>query len=133
MIRADGTPARTEAGRSAGLRGHAWDYAEPAYYEQPPTIDGAPAENSPYVTRAHLQDLARQVPGLDLSRWQAGAAKPSPAAAVADASAAHTAGVDGTPTEVVGGPHGSVQYDTAGTLPAVPTPGQPATLITQVG
>jgi protein-disulfide isomerase len=126
-------PSQT-AIRSAGLQGRAWDYLELAYYEQPQTIGGAPAESSSYVNSAYLQDLARQVRGLDLGRWQAGTATPSLAAAVAaDAAAAHAAGIDGTPTEVVSGPHGSVQYDRDGTLPAVPTMGQLATLIKQVG
>ena len=62
-------PSRT-AIRSAGLQRRAWDYIELAYYEQPPTIGGSPAEESSYVNAAYPQGLAQQVPGLVLTAWQ---------------------------------------------------------------
>jgi protein-disulfide isomerase len=125
-------PSQT-AIRSAGLQGRAWDYLQLAYNEQPQTIGGAPAELSSYVTPAYLQGLAQQTPGLDLTAWQAGTATPALSAAVAaDAGAAHAAGVNATPAEIVSGPRGSVQYDSNGTLPAVPTLAQLAALIKQV-
>jgi protein-disulfide isomerase len=120
--------------RSAGLQRRAWYYVELAYHEQPQTIGGVPAEDVSYVTPAYLQRIAQQVPGLSLASWQANTAAPALAAAVAaDQRAAQAAGIDGTPTEIVSGPRGSVQYDRSGTLSAVPTLEQLAQLIAQVG
>jgi len=51
----------------------------------------------------------------------------------AAARAAQSAGIDGTPTVVVSGPRGGVQYDRSQTVPAVPTLASLAALIQQVG
>jgi protein-disulfide isomerase len=127
-------PNTIAAVRSAGLQHRAWDYIELAYYEQPQTIGGVAAEETPYITPAYLQGLAAQVPGLNLSAWQANTADASLLATVAaDAAAAQAARIAGTPAEIVSGPNGSVQYNAAGTLSAVPTLAQLAQLIDQVG
>jgi len=119
--------------RSAGLQQRAWDYIELAYYEQPRTIGGVPAEEVSYVTPGYLQGLAQQVPSLDLSAWQANTTNASLIAAVAaDGAAAQAAGITATPAELVSGPKGTVQYNQTGTLSAVPTLAQLTQLIDQV-
>ena len=47
---------------AAGLQGKAWHYIELFYSEQG-------AEGSGYVTMRFLQDIARQIPGLDYEAW----------------------------------------------------------------
>lgn len=90
--------------RSAGLQGRAWDYMLLAYAEQPQTIGGRSAEEVPYVTSGYLQDLASQLPHLNLLQWQSGLTNSSLQAAVtADGRAAHAAGVDSTPALVISG------------------------------
>jgi protein-disulfide isomerase len=126
-------PNTIVAVRSAGLQHRAWYYIELAYAGQPQTIGGVAAEEVAYITPGYLQQLAQQVPGLDLATWQANTTNPTLLASVtADANAAQAAGVDSTPTEIVSGPRGSVQYDRSGTLSAVPTLAALAQLIAQV-
>ena len=93
--------------RSAGLQNRAWYYILLAYEEQP-----ANSENVSYITSNYLQNLAAQVPGLDLIKWQAAMTSPPLLNDVmADSQAAHAAGVTGTPAIIVSGAQGSVFYD----------------------
>jgi protein-disulfide isomerase len=117
--------------RSAGLQGRAWYYILLAFEEQP-----ANSENVPYVTVNYLQNLAAQVPGLNLVNWQAGLTNPTLIDAVTtDARLAMAAGARGTPAIIVSGPGGSVFYDRneSPNVSAVPSLATLQQLITQVG
>ena len=96
------------AARSAGLQGREWDYVLLTYREQPQTIGGQPAETVAYVTPNYLQNLAAQVPHLNLVTWQSNLANQALQDDVTvDGQAALAAGAQGTPTVVVTGPKGS--------------------------
>lgn len=116
------------AARSAGLQGREWYYILLMYDEQPQTINGADAETVPYITTNYLQQLAEQVPGLNLVNWQAGVSNQTLINDVtADTQAANAAKVTGTPTIIASGPKGTQ------TSPVpVPTLAQLQTLIAQV-
>ena len=115
--------------RSAGLQNAGLYYILLAYEEQPQTINGAPAETAPYVTTAYLQRIAAQIHGLNLIRWQAGLTSQNLMNAVtADAQAANTAHVTGTPAIFVSGPKGTVASPSP-----VPSLADLDTLIQQVG
>ncbi len=115
--------------RSAGLQHRAWYYVLLAFEEQP-----ANSEDVPYVTVKYLQNLASQVPGLNLPDWQAGLTNQTLIDAVTNDARAGTAqGVTGTPAIIVSGPGGSVFYDKTedpnlSAVPSLPTLQQ---LITQ--
>jgi protein-disulfide isomerase len=65
------------------------------------------AENSGYVTDEFLEDLARQVHGLDLRAWNREHAGNLPGAELKEArSRARSSGIEATPTVVVSGPGG---------------------------
>ncbi len=116
--------------RSAGLQHRAWYYILLAFEEQPQN-----SENVAYVTTSYLQNLASQIPGLNLIDWQAGLTNQTLIDAVsADNQAAHAAGATGTPAIIVSGPGGSVFYDKNAdpNLSVVPTLQQLQQLITQV-
>jgi protein-disulfide isomerase len=100
------------AARSAGLQGLEWNYVLLTYRQQPQTINGQPAETVSYVTTKYLQDLAAQVPHLNLVKWQSHLADQTLANAVtADGQAAQAAGAQGTPTVVVTGKSGRSAID----------------------
>lgn len=104
--------------RSAGLQNAAWYYILLAYAEQPQTVNGTPAEDTPYVTSGYLQQIAAQIHGLNLVRWQGGLTdQPLINAVSADAQAATQANVTGTPTIFVSGPKGTVR--SSNTVPAL--------------
>jgi protein-disulfide isomerase len=85
---------------AAGMQDRFWYYAELFYREQGP-------EGSGYATSSFFRAIARQVPGLDLSRWQRDTRDPSLLARVrADNVAATRARYGGTPTLIVSGPRG---------------------------
>jgi len=91
--------------KSAGLQHKAWDFILLDYEEQPSQIGGTAAEQVPYFTYQYIQNLAAQVPSLNLTEWQAGVTSPAVIKAVnADTSAANAAGVTGTPAVFVTGP-----------------------------
>jgi len=116
--------------RSAGMQHRAWYYILLAFEEQP-----ANDEDVSYITPGYLQDLAKQVPGLNLIAWQAGMNDQTLNNEVtADTLAAHAAGVNGTPAIIVSGAGGSVFYDRNEdpNLSAVPTLATVQQLITQV-
>jgi protein-disulfide isomerase len=96
------------AARSAGLQSREWNYILLMYREQPQTLNGQPAEESPYITPKYLQDLAAQVPGLNLIKWQAHLADVTLANDVTtDGQAALASGAQGTPAVTVTGPKGT--------------------------
>src|SRR5665213_2105407 len=96
------------AARAAGLQHLEWNYILLAYFVQPQTISGTPAEDVSYITTAYLQGVAAKIKGLDLAKWQANTTNQALAKAVAaDGTAARAAGATGTPTLVVTGPNGT--------------------------
>jgi len=91
------------AARAAGQQHRAWQYIMLWYYEQGD-------ETTPYVTNAFMQNIAAQIPGLDLTKWQTDRNSSVLANAVtADAQAAAAAGLDNppsTPSITFDGPKG---------------------------
>ncbi len=88
------------AAYAAGLQDKAWNYIETWYYEQQ-------SEQSSYVTPAYLLGIAKQIPGLNISKWSSDRQSPTLAAQVAsDGRAAQSKGFQYTPTIVVQGPKG---------------------------
>jgi protein-disulfide isomerase len=91
------------AALAAGKQNHLWDFVELFYRQQG-------AEGTGYVTDSYLNGLARQIPGLDLSKWGSERTDPSlQDQVVADGRAAAAIGVNGTPTLVMEGPKGKSQ------------------------
>jgi protein-disulfide isomerase len=100
--------AQQQAGvYAAGLQNKAWYYIELFYNEQQP-------EGTPYTT-TFLNGIAKQVPGLNISAWQANLQSPNLQAKV---SADNSAGVSAdqsagqqpsTPSLFVDGPKGHAQ------------------------
>ncbi len=89
------------AALAAGQQNKAWYYIELFYHEQG-------KEDSGYVNEAYLDNLARQVPGLNLTTWQAARNNPALAAQVkSDEQKAGSLGFNSTPTLVMTGPHGT--------------------------
>jgi protein-disulfide isomerase len=89
------------AALAAGKQGKFWDYTELFYREQGP-------EGSNYVNESYLTGLAKQIPGLNLSQWQAARGDVSLASQVqSEEQAGAAAGVQGTPTLFFKGPKGS--------------------------
>jgi protein-disulfide isomerase len=84
------------AAMAAGKQDKAWDYIELFYHEQG-------QEDTGYVTEKYLQELAAQVPGLNLTTWTADRNDAEFATKVTtDAQAANNAGFDGTPSFLLG-------------------------------
>jgi protein-disulfide isomerase len=101
-------PATQVAARSAGLQDREWNYILLMYREQPQTINGQDAEEVSYITPKYLQDIAAQIPGLNLIKWQANLGSQTLANDVTvDGQAALSAGAQGTPTVSVTGPKGT--------------------------
>jgi protein-disulfide isomerase len=91
------------AALAAGKQQKAWDYIELFYHQQG-------EEDTGYVSEKYLQELAKQVPGLNLSTWTADRDNPEFTNTVtADAQAATAAGFTGTPSFLVGKTGGSMQ------------------------
>jgi len=92
-----------QAALAAGEQNRLWHFVELFYHEQG-------AEGTPYVTEGYLDKLARQIPGLDYSKWLAARKQASLGSQVAaDEQLAKTNGFDSTPTIVVQGPKASPQ------------------------
>ena len=93
------------AANAAGLQDKAWYYIELFYNEQG-------AEDSNYVSESYLEGLAKQIPGLNFSKWMAdrnlASVKSQVTSDNAAGTAADTATGNGpsTPTLVVQGPDG---------------------------
>jgi protein-disulfide isomerase len=90
-------PSQT-AMRAAGQQNKAWNYIETFYHEQQ-------SEDTSYVTNPFLQNLAKQVPGLDFAKWDSARGSSSLSSLVnQDANAAQSQGFNSTPTLVIQGP-----------------------------
>lgn len=84
------------AALAAGKQGLMWYYVELFYHEQGP-------EDSGYVTPAFLVGIAKQVPGLNIEKWEAERHDPALAQKVeADETAAGEQGFEGTPSFLIG-------------------------------
>ena len=84
------------AALAAGLQNKAWNFIETFYHEQG-------EEDSGYVNEAYLQGLARQVPGLNLTKWQTDRANQQLQASLAvDSQEANANGFTGTPAFMIG-------------------------------
>jgi protein-disulfide isomerase len=84
------------AALAAGKQNKMWHFIELFYREQG-------EENSGYVTESYLQNLAQQVPGLNLTKWTSDRNNPALTNQLAtDTQAAGNAGYTGTPTIVFG-------------------------------
>jgi protein-disulfide isomerase len=84
------------AALAAGKQKKMWQFVELFYHEQG-------EEDSGYVTEGYLQNLAEQVPGLDLTKWSSDRNDSTLTNQVeADAQAANNAGFTGTPSFLVG-------------------------------
>jgi protein-disulfide isomerase len=91
------------AALAAGQQNHFWDYAELFYRQQG-------AEGSGYVTETYLTNLAKQVPGLNVSAWQGARNDSSLASLVqSDLQSASAQGFNATPTLVLQGPKGKTE------------------------
>jgi protein-disulfide isomerase len=83
------------AALAAGKQNKMWHFIELFYHEQG-------EEDSGYVTESYLQNLAQQVPGLNLTQWASDRNDPALANQVAsDAQAASNAGFTGTPSFLI--------------------------------
>ncbi|HWD86304.1 MAG TPA: thioredoxin domain-containing protein [Solirubrobacteraceae bacterium] len=86
------------AAYSAGQQKLFWDYADLFYHEQGD-------ETTSYVNTAYLNDLAKQIPSLDLKTWQTDQTDPSLLSQVqGEDSQASKLNLPGTPTLVAIGP-----------------------------
>jgi protein-disulfide isomerase len=91
------------AAYAAGKQKLFWDYAELFYHEQQD-------ETVSYVNSTWLTNLAKQIPKLNISTWEADQKDPALLSQLtSDNSAASQAGVSGTPSLFISGPKGSKQ------------------------
>jgi protein-disulfide isomerase len=90
-----------QAAAAAGKQNKQWHFVELFYHEQG-------QEGTPYVTASYLNNLAKQVRGLNMSSWQTARKSPSVANTVGvDTAQAKSKGFSSTPTIVVQGPKAS--------------------------
>jgi protein-disulfide isomerase len=83
------------AALAAGKQNLMWHYVELFYHEQG-------LEDSGYVTESYLQNLAQQVPGLNLTKWTSDRNDPElPKQVEADGQAASAEGFTGTPSFLI--------------------------------
>jgi protein-disulfide isomerase len=88
--------AQQVAALAAGRQSKLWNFIETFYHEQG-------EEDSGYVTESFIQDIAKQVPGLSLSRWTSARADSTLANQVqTDAQTASNAHLEGTPAFLLG-------------------------------
>jgi protein-disulfide isomerase len=91
------------AALAAGKQQRAWYYIELFYHQQG-------EENTGYVTESYLQGIARQVPGLDMTKWTSDRSSSELAGALAsDEVASKTRGFSGTPAFAIGKTGGATQ------------------------
>ncbi|HTD77885.1 MAG TPA: thioredoxin domain-containing protein, partial [Chloroflexota bacterium] len=91
------------AALAAGKQGKLWPFIETFYREQG-------EEGSGYVTEQYLQNLAQQVPGLDIAQWTAARNEPGLASQITtDAQVASAQGFTGTPSFLIGKTGGAPQ------------------------
>ncbi len=92
-----------KAAYAAGTQSKAWHYIELFYNEQGD-------EDTGYVNEKYLQNIAQQIPGLNLSKWQTERSNPKYEAEIAaDAQAANNAGFTGTPSFLIGKSGGALK------------------------
>ncbi|MGD1056298.1 MAG: thioredoxin domain-containing protein [Solirubrobacteraceae bacterium] len=96
------------AALAAGKQNKAWYFIETFYHEQG-------EEDSGYVTEKFIQNVASQVPGLNLTTWTNDRSDPLLATQVTatDAQAANNNGFTGTPSFLIGrtgGPMSKLEY-----------------------
>jgi protein-disulfide isomerase len=95
--------AQQVAALAAGKQDKAWYFVETFYAEQG-------EEGTGYVTDAYLEGIASQVPQLDLARWGTDRKDPELANEIqADAEAAESAGLGGTPSFLLGASGGAMR------------------------
>jgi protein-disulfide isomerase len=91
------------AALAAGKQQKAWDYIELFYHQQG-------QEDTGYVTEKYLQELAKQVPNLDLTSWTSARNNGQFTNAITtDAQAANNAGFTGTPSFLIGKTGGQME------------------------
>jgi protein-disulfide isomerase len=94
--------AQQVAALAAGKQDKAWQFVETFSREQG-------EEGSGYVTDRFLEGIASEVPGLDLSQWNRDRSDPQLAEKIAaDAHAAQAAGLNGTPSFLIGRSAGAI-------------------------
>jgi len=95
-----------EAAYAAGKQNLAWYFIETFYHEQLPEEQ----EDAGGVTESYIQNIASQVPGLNLADWTAARSEPTFSNEVtADAQAANDAGFTGTPSFQLGKTGGTLE------------------------
>jgi protein-disulfide isomerase len=93
-------PTQQAAALAAGEQGKAWNYIMLFYREQG-------TEGTAYVNDKYLTAIARQIPGLDVAKWQSARQSSALAAQVSqDEQAALAKSFDSTPSVIVSGPKG---------------------------
>ncbi len=96
-------PTQQAAALAAGEQGKGWNYVELFYHEQG-------SEDTSYVNDTYLDGLARQISGLNFSKWNSDRTSSTLTSQVtADEQAAAAKGYNSTPTIVVSGPKGQAQ------------------------
>ena len=91
------------AALAAGQQGKAWQYIELFYHQQG-------QEGSGYVNQQYLNNLAKQIPGLDYAKWQSDSQSPTLLNQVkSDQTTATAQGFNSTPTITIVGPKGQTQ------------------------
>jgi protein-disulfide isomerase len=100
------------AAYAAGKQSKGWNYIETFYHEQG-------EENTEYVNEQYLQGIARQVPGLNLAKWESDRNDPALSNQVeTDKQIANNEGFNGTPSFLIG--------HTGGALKRLEYPGAPS-------
>jgi protein-disulfide isomerase len=95
--------AQQVAALAAGRQGKMWNFVETFYHEQGEEATG-------YATESYFQGIAKQVPGLNLSRWMNARSEAALANQVAsDQQAANSAGIKGTPAFLIGRSGGAMK------------------------
>ena len=88
--------AQHVAALAAGKQNKMWNFLETFYHEQQ-------EEDTGYVTETYIQGIAKQVFGLNLSRWMSDRNDPALANQLSsDAQAASSQGLNGTPAFLIG-------------------------------
>lgn len=91
------------AAYAAGAQNKAWYFIETVYHEQG-------EEGTGYMTETYIDDIAKQVPGLNLTQWQQARGNEQYAAEVAeDARAAHKEGFGVAPSVLIGRTGGAMR------------------------
>lgn len=90
------------AALAAGMQNKFWYYAELFYHQQG-------KEGTGYVTDSFLQGIAKQIPGLNYSKWSKDLGDPSLLSQVqADETLSQKEAPNGTPTLILEGPKGQL-------------------------